>query len=598
MDEEYKKKYLKYKLKYNELKKQLGGIFNNTVNDDIILAGYDKGNVNIDYLKKTKKFDVLTFLNNNIYWEKSGNISTEFTKKELNSIKIFFDYLWKNTSSSFIDNKTGKFASSYFLLDGNHRYPTTLHTESGKNELIKCEGFMWYNKIIQFIEINKNNNEYNAFSIDSANIRTEINKDIKQDEYNVLQADLYELLIKISKKFLIEDTNFFKDKCSDFTTNSNFLSNLKDPEIIKTAMKTSDDDIFFINDNCFIIKSKNLLYCDGKIMIIENMEFENDKIKYLKLKPPITQINTNAIYTPVLKKIFKVISTKLNKYLKKNVINVLPFGFYHIHIVKVKDEHKILLILHAAYEDNVAKDFNYNGHSFKKRMQENLNKNDIRDHNHIMIIDLDNIENMNLYSIRKNKINHINKTNKVLSFSIGDNFGFLKYSLFGSIIGHLSYFKDKDDSNPMNITLENQQSLKWNQQINIYEYIVGKLLVLLNFEKLSSDKSGKIFVENQFSRDTFFESYKTSDEWDILNEYSINKIKEFHEKDDDILFIYNEIEQLENEYLKCNICIKDKTACGHMIMQYFLYDPITIQTDYLIPHLYGGNYYKINNNIL
>ena len=58
-------------------------------------------------------------------------------------------------------------------------------------------------------------------------------------------------------------------------------------------------------------------------------------------------------------------------YLKNNIINVLPFGFYHIHIIKVKDENKILLNLHAAYEDGVAKDFNYNGHSFKKRVDIN-----------------------------------------------------------------------------------------------------------------------------------------------------------------------------------------------------------------------------------
>jgi hypothetical protein len=306
----------------------------------------------------------------------------------------------------------------------------------------------------------------------------------------------------------------------------------------------------------------------------------------LKLKPYITQININEKYDDTLKKLFNVIAIKINTYFKNNLIKVLPFIFYHIHIIKVKDEHKILLNLHVAHEDNIPKNFNYNGDRYYKKDLISLKKSSMRDHNHLLLLDLDNIDNIDLYSIQQKNLENITKKNLMFKFTMGDDFGYLKYSLFGNIIGHLSYFNN--ENNPINITLEKSRPLTWYQKANLYEYIIGKMLVLLNFEKLSQGENGSLFIENQFSRTLKFLQWGNDDNREALNEHVREKIKQFHEKNEDILYIYDEIENLEKDYLKCENCIIDNSDCGHMIMSYFLYDPIEIEHKNTIKNLYGG----------
>jgi hypothetical protein len=103
----YKNKYLKYKNKYLNLKKQYGGIIKKNSNEDIINAGFDiNDNDKLTAMKKNNELDVSKFLNNNIYFEKSGNLSDSFTTVELNKLKTFFNHLWENTNNSFIDSRT------------------------------------------------------------------------------------------------------------------------------------------------------------------------------------------------------------------------------------------------------------------------------------------------------------------------------------------------------------------------------------------------------------------------------------------------------------------------------------------------------------
>ena len=126
----------------------------------------------------------------------------------------------------------------------------------------------------------------------------------------------------------------------------------------------------------------------------------------------------------------------------------------------------------------------------------------------------------------------------------------------------------------------------WYQDANIYEYIIGKTLVLLNFTSLSADAK---FIDNQFSRTECF----PSDSHPELNTYLKDKIKEFHIKNDDILTIYNEIAQLEKAYLiKQEKTDQTDQTCGHMILQYFLYDPIETQVKDALGNMYGGVNYK------
>jgi hypothetical protein len=588
----YKDKYLKYKNKYLNLRKQYGGIIKKTSNEDIINAGFTiTDNDKLTSMKKKNELDVSRFLNNNIYFEKSGNLSDSFTTVELNKLKTFFNHLWENTSNSFIDSRTKKFASQYFLLDSNHKYQSTFHiTPEPENNLTKCDGFTWRfknerqniqkqkmepfddYKIIKFIEILKKDGKYIYFNPDP-----KIKKNVEENNIN-------SILTEIIDKFRIDGSKY--TKCGQFVTNPEFFSNLRDPEIFKNVMKTDDSDVFYIEKtNNFIIKSKKLLYFESKIMIIEEYKIENDEITFLKLKPYINQINVNKQYDDVLKKLFNIISIKINLYLKKNIIKVIPFHFYHIHIVKVKDEHKILLVLHAANEDGIRKEFNFRGEHYNKYTEDQYNENDMRNHNHILLIDLDNIKNIDLYSIQDKNMRAITKKNLMFYFT-SPTFAYLKYSIFGNLIGHLSYFND--DDNPMNITLEKKLPLKWYQKASLYEYLIGKMLVLLNFEKLSTGKYGSLFIDNQFSQTLNFLSWGTDNNREELNEHSKESIKIFHQKDDDILFVYDEIEKLENDYLKCKNCVLDNTKCGHMIMSYFLYDPIEIDKKNIIKNLYGG----------
>lgn len=580
---EYKNKYLKYKNKYLNLKKQYGGIVKNTSNDDIINAGYNITDYNIlNTMKENNTLDVSTFLNNNRYFEMSGNLSDSFTSIELNKMKDFFNHLWENTHQSFIDRDTNSFANKFFSLNGDHKYPTTISRLEGSNELNNCNGFTWtfknargidVNKVIKFIEIKENNGKYILFN--------------SEDTINEVNDDLSTILELIGKKFVNDAGNYLKTKCSEFTTYAP-LSNLDNPEIFKNIMKNDNSDIFDIDENNFIIKSKKLLHTYGKIMIISDFIIENFKIKYLKLKPYITQINVNKIYDEILKKLFNVIACKINRYLNNFIIKVLPFRFYHIHIVKVKDEHKILLVLHVAYEDQIIDNFTYKGNNFERILFQDFTRQHMRYHNHILLLDLDNIKNMNLYSIKDTNLNEINRNNKMFLFTInGEEFGYLQYELFGDVIGNLSYYNDKN--NPMNINLYKlkpilYKKIIWSQKASLYEYIIGKMLVLLNFEKLSDGPNGVNFINNQFSQKLNYSFWGDN----ILNEHGRENIKNFHEKDSDILFVYNEIEELELEYLKCKNCISDNTECGHMIMSYFLYDPIEIEEKNEIKKLYGG----------
>ena len=578
----YKDKYLKYKNKYLNLKKQYGGVIKKTSNEDIINAGYNiTDNDILNTMKENNTLDVSTFLNNNKYFEKSGNLDNSFTISEFNKMKDFFDHLWKNTNQSFIDSNTKKFADNLFSLNGDYKYPTTISRLADSNELNNCNGFTWKfknsqdkydTKLIKFIEIIEESDEYKLFN--------------SEDTIDEVKDNLINILLLINKNFINDAGNYLKTKCTEFTTNAP-LSNLDDPEIFKNAMKNDDSDIFNIAENIFIIKSKKLLHIYGKTMIISEFKIDDNKIKYLKLKPYITQINVNEQYDKILKKLFNVIANKINKYLNYTIIKVSPFSFYHIHIVKVKDEHKILLVLHAAYEDQIAENFTYKGNNFNKMEYNDFRRNHMRHHNHILLIDLDNITDMSLYSIKETNLNKINNENKMFSFTISDEFGYLVYDLFGDVIGNLSYFNDKN--NPMSINLYKLKPITykkiiWEQKASIYEYIIGKMLVLLNFEKLLEGPNGDYFIKNQFSQTSHFDISGN----DILNTHTIEKIKEFHKEDDEILCVYNEIEKLELDYLKCQNCILDNIKCGHMIMSYFLYDPMEIEEKNEIRELYGG----------
>lgn len=121
----------------------------------------------------------------------------------------------------------------------------------------------------------------------------------------------------------------------------------------------------------------------------------------------------------------------------------------------------------------------------------------------------------------------------------------------------------------------------WKQKALLYEYIIGRMLFLINIDIILNDTHKKL-LQNFLSRRNGYEDNE-------LNKTLIfDFIKQIHTKNDTFLSLYNHIKSL-NYLDNCNNCKKeDETICGHMIMQYFLLDPIEIPEDKKEINLYGG----------
>jgi len=123
----------------------------------------------------------------------------------------------------------------------------------------------------------------------------------------------------------------------------------------------------------------------------------------------------------------------------------------------------------------------------------------------------------------------------------------------------------------------------WIQKIGLYDYIVEKFLLYLNFDKID-----KNLLDNHFSRT---QNYNSN-----IQEYknlSLDDITNFHNQDDTLLNIYNEVELINEQLDKQNRPAENDQSCGNMIMQYFLYDPIQIEEKHILNDLYGGKNTKL-----
>jgi hypothetical protein len=129
----------------------------------------------------------------------------------------------------------------------------------------------------------------------------------------------------------------------------------------------------------------------------------------------------------------------------------------------------------------------------------------------------------------------------------------------------------------LDIIYDKNRYTHWYQDINIYEYIVGKFLLYLNFNKINDE-----LIDNNFSS-----IYSFTDQYDKL---SIDDVIKFHNNDDNILKIYNEVKLIEESFSDK----ENDDICGNMIMQYFLYDPIEIEEHHKLNDLYGGKNTKLN----
>ena len=126
-----------------------------------------------------------------------------------------------------------------------------------------------------------------------------------------------------------------------------------------------------------------------------------------------------------------------------------------------------------------------------------------------------------------------------------------------------------------------QKIFKWKQKAALYEYIIGRMLFLVNIDIILNDEN-KGLLENFLSRENGYQDSKLNE--DLID----NIIKQIHQRNDDFLSLYNNIKS-KNYLDDCDNCKKeDETICGHMIMQYFYYDPIEVPDEKKEINLYGG----------
>jgi len=124
--------------------------------------------------------------------------------------------------------------------------------------------------------------------------------------------------------------------------------------------------------------------------------------------------------------------------------------------------------------------------------------------------------------------------------------------------------------------------INWYQDAFLYEYINGRMLVLLNFKDLLTNIR---FKDTMFSKTVGWDNDNM-----VLQKYAGDKIIEYHNKNKEILLLYNDVNVNMTQYLsECTSCkLEDEDTCGHMIMQYFAYDPLTVLENKKILNLYGG----------
>jgi len=139
----------------------------------------------------------------------------------------------------------------------------------------------------------------------------------------------------------------------------------------------------------------------------------------------------------------------------------------------------------------------------------------------------------------------------------------LRTEVFHSIVQLVKLFKISGFSLEQIYNRNPNNMIIWYQDAYIYEYIVGRFLILMNFKYIMENND---FKNNLLSRN---EGWKNTSE---MNKYAIDIIIHIHNYNHNILKLFNHINML---------CIipknNDTTICGNMIMQYFCYDPLIVE---------------------
>lgn len=146
---------------------------------------------------------------------------------------------------------------------------------------------------------------------------------------------------------------------------------------------------------------------------------------------------------------------------------------------------------------------------------------------------------------------------------------------------------------------DKQGNGNWHQNALLYEYVNGRLLILLNFEHLMNKYRN--MSKNLLSLDKGWDMY---DDKLIIDAH--NAIDELHDEkffDKNNKLFLKSIHDIFLKLVNSDNNVENNNIIGNMIQQYFLLDPLEIEEKKILHMLYGGKvnfyekYVKYNNKI-
>lgn len=347
----YKNKYLKYKKKYIHLQKQLGGIH--------------KGETSIEVLDKL------------VSTGKLNKFDMTFDSDVFDKLKHFFTNMKNDQEYLFIPkvfNEENYIGKRIVTLEDINKMWYSLEKRPTDDEIVKMLG----NKKFQFRV--KRESKYEPITFDGkiivktgqvGKIKIELNG--KEEEINTVavtnntdsKINDYINIVNIYRNYAMAIGD--QSQYSNFSTGSNklYLRNTtdlremenrldgmfggSDPENKTRTVVTEDGhENFFITYKKYNILVKIDTGEDKYLYIIPATKID-DKYEIMPYNYKNTLVNDN--YYDSVKKLFELIVEKLNEIMPagRTYAN-LPDGFFHLHVVDILDENKIMMIIHAKYE--------------------------------------------------------------------------------------------------------------------------------------------------------------------------------------------------------------------------------------------------------
>ncbi len=451
---DYYEKYLKYKNKYLQLK-QSGGLMNvistdPSLNRTMTLQEYFNEAISkklfdsVDIPPNVNDVHLASFL----YTVSNTNFCNIDTAKQLFNRHFDFNYS---------DLNIQKYSSKYYNVDDDKKILSATNKIKIKNDDVDINGGV--------IHIEKKTWEENPKDCIIYKLALYDSNDKMIKNYN------YKTLEEAFNKFINTTYNFECKSCKTFTSDGlNLQSFCKfDFNNIKNLLIEPSDTVIELTRNCVYIQNKNIIIYERTIYA-GKLIYDNNQLKTIIIYPQINFLVPKQNYSDSLKTLFENTSSLLtnyntldisfNKFLQSNSqgfenkqvkdrinnIELLPFNFYHLHLIKVNNEPRdFLFVVHGKYEDYLFgtpdEIWTYDGKKIFKKDISNINPNIIkRIHNYFIHIKLNDAGGIIFKKLYILNISNINKLDEFFSANIS-----FKYTLFGDPIYAFNYIDNKEN---------------------------------------------------------------------------------------------------------------------------------------------------------